>query len=415
MFGPLGNCAWSELVAQGGRWRLLRHNSSVLQLPEVAVDGAPAPGPVLRAVPSPAEAGPPRRTRRRRTPTPTPSSEPLPTVRRRRGPLRPHGTAPWGGLASPGVRRRRHRFDGLSAGRAPRGLRHPRRAAVRRPRRPVGTRGLGHQPGRRRPGPLGARSDGVHLPAHARGLRRRLPPGARRGSRPAGLHPPVLGALRHLGRGPAGRLAGRRAHRHRRRHAIGRHGQPASRCWPRRDPPPPAPTPPPSRQTAREIAAATRTFFVVDTLEHLRRGGRIGSAAAVLGSALAVKPVLHVQDGRVVPLEKVRTTARALNRLVQRAVEAAGDGPVSVAVHHLAAPERAERLAAELRRAAAGPARAARERAGGRDRRPRRARGGRHRGRAVLAGAVRGLNERRGGTRRGAWAETARAGDVGAR
>ena len=102
-------------------------------------------------------------------------------------------------------------------------------------------------------------------------------------------------------------------------------------------------------KTAREIAAATRTFFVVDTLEYLRRGGRIGSAAAVLGSALAVKPVLHVQDGKVVPLEKVRTTARALNRLVQRAVEAAGDGPVSVAVHHLAAAEKAERLAAELR------------------------------------------------------------------
>jgi DegV family protein with EDD domain len=101
--------------------------------------------------------------------------------------------------------------------------------------------------------------------------------------------------------------------------------------------------------TAREIAAATRTFFVVDTLEFLRRGGRIGSAAAVLGSALAVKPVLHVQDGRVVPLEKVRTTARALNRLVQRAVEAAGDGAVSVAVHHLAAEEKAERLAAEMR------------------------------------------------------------------
>jgi DegV family protein with EDD domain len=102
-------------------------------------------------------------------------------------------------------------------------------------------------------------------------------------------------------------------------------------------------------RTARETAAATRTFFVVDTLEHLRRGGRIGAAAAFLGSALAVKPVLHVQDGRVVPLEKVRTTARAHGRLVQRAVEAAGTAPVSVAVHHLAAPERAERLAAELR------------------------------------------------------------------
>jgi DegV family protein with EDD domain len=102
-------------------------------------------------------------------------------------------------------------------------------------------------------------------------------------------------------------------------------------------------------RTARETAAATRTLFVVDTLEHLRRGGRIGSATAVLGSALAVKPVLHVQDGRVVPLEKVRTATRAMNRLVQRAVEAAGEGPVSVAVHHLAAPERADRLAAELR------------------------------------------------------------------
>lgn len=102
-------------------------------------------------------------------------------------------------------------------------------------------------------------------------------------------------------------------------------------------------------RTAQEIADATRTFFVVDTLEHLRRGGRIGAAAAVLGSALAVKPVLHVDDGRVVPLEKVRTSARALNRLVQRAVEAAGQGPVSVAVHHLAAAEKADRLAAEIR------------------------------------------------------------------
>jgi DegV family protein with EDD domain len=102
-------------------------------------------------------------------------------------------------------------------------------------------------------------------------------------------------------------------------------------------------------RTARETADATRTFFVVDTLEHLRRGGRIGSAAAVLGSALAVKPVLHVQDGRVVPLEKVRTSARAMNRLVQRAVEAAGEGPASVAVHHLAAADRADRLAGELR------------------------------------------------------------------
>ena len=99
---------------------------------------------------------------------------------------------------------------------------------------------------------------------------------------------------------------------------------------------------------ARDTAAATRTLFVVDTLEHLRRGGRIGHAASMIGTALSVKPVLHVADGRVVPLEKVRTSARALVRLVQRGVEAAHGEPVMVAVHHLAAPERAERLAADL-------------------------------------------------------------------
>ncbi|MCW2509632.1 MAG: uncharacterized protein JWP68_2780 [Modestobacter sp.] len=99
---------------------------------------------------------------------------------------------------------------------------------------------------------------------------------------------------------------------------------------------------------ARDTAAATRTFFVVDTLEHLRRGGRIGAAAALLGSALAVKPVLHVADGQVVPLERVRTSGRALNRLVQLAADVAGDRPVSAAVHHLAAPERAQRLADQL-------------------------------------------------------------------
>ena len=102
-------------------------------------------------------------------------------------------------------------------------------------------------------------------------------------------------------------------------------------------------------RVAREVADGTRTLFVVDTLEHLRRGGRIGSAAAVLGSALAVKPVLHVLDGRVVPLEKVRTSARALSRLVQHVVDHAGTREVSLAVHHLAAAERADRLVTELR------------------------------------------------------------------
>ncbi|MCW2778876.1 MAG: hypothetical protein JWN17_2601 [Frankiales bacterium] len=102
-------------------------------------------------------------------------------------------------------------------------------------------------------------------------------------------------------------------------------------------------------QAARDTAARTSCLFYVDTLEHLRRGGRIGAASALLGTALAVKPLLHVVDGRIAPREKVRTSARALSRLVELAVEAAGDGPVDVAVHHLAAAERAATLAEQLR------------------------------------------------------------------
>ena len=57
VFGPLGNCAWSELAVQDGRWRMMRHNSSVLVLPEGLGEAVPPPGPVLRAVPSPGEGG----------------------------------------------------------------------------------------------------------------------------------------------------------------------------------------------------------------------------------------------------------------------------------------------------------------------------------------------------------------------
>lgn len=99
---------------------------------------------------------------------------------------------------------------------------------------------------------------------------------------------------------------------------------------------------------ARETAAATDVLFYVDTLEHLRRGGRIGAAAALVGTALAVKPLLHVAGGRIAPLEKVRTASKALARLEELAVERAGDAPVDVAVHHLAAGEKAQALAERL-------------------------------------------------------------------
>lgn len=100
------------------------------------------------------------------------------------------------------------------------------------------------------------------------------------------------------------------------------------------------------------VAAAevdTTTLFYVDTLELLRRGGRMTATSALMGAALAVKPLLVVRDGTVVLLEKVRTFSKALARLEHLVVEAAGDGPVDVAVHHLAAPARAAQLAEELR------------------------------------------------------------------
>jgi len=100
---------------------------------------------------------------------------------------------------------------------------------------------------------------------------------------------------------------------------------------------------------ARERAAATTALFYVDTLEFLRRGGRVGVAAALVGSALAVKPLLKVEDGRIVPLEKVRTSGKALIRLEELAVTAAGRQPVDIAVSHLANAERADMLARRLR------------------------------------------------------------------
>ncbi|MEV0585984.1 DegV family protein [Nonomuraea sp. NPDC050310] len=100
---------------------------------------------------------------------------------------------------------------------------------------------------------------------------------------------------------------------------------------------------------ARRCVTSTRTFFYVDTLDHLRRSGRIGAAASLVGSALMIKPLLEVTAGRIALLEKVRTPGRALLRLEELATKAAADlGALDVAVQHLASPERAATLTTHL-------------------------------------------------------------------
>lgn len=102
-------------------------------------------------------------------------------------------------------------------------------------------------------------------------------------------------------------------------------------------------------RAAIDASARTSVLFYVDTLEPLRRGGRIGQAQAVLGTALMVKPLLHVVEGAIGLREKVRTSSRAIARLEELAAEQAGTDAVDLAVHHLASEERARALADRLR------------------------------------------------------------------
>ena len=101
-------------------------------------------------------------------------------------------------------------------------------------------------------------------------------------------------------------------------------------------------------KAARARAEGSSSLFYVDTLEYLRRGGRIGAAAAIFGGALAVKPLLRIEDGKVASLERVRTSSRALARLEELAVQAAGEELVDVCVAHLASPDRAAQLTEHL-------------------------------------------------------------------
>lgn len=103
---------------------------------------------------------------------------------------------------------------------------------------------------------------------------------------------------------------------------------------------------------AKRTAEGAQSIFYVDTLEYLRRGGRVTTVAAFLGGALAVKPLLRLHEGRIESFEKVRTAGKALARVeeltVAHATELGDDVQVTVTVGHLASPDRARALADKL-------------------------------------------------------------------
>jgi DegV family protein with EDD domain len=93
----------------------------------------------------------------------------------------------------------------------------------------------------------------------------------------------------------------------------------------------------------QEARKALRILFCLDTLEYLRRGGRIGKAQAWLGGTLKIKPILSLEY-EIVPVERVRTAGRAFERMVHYAQELHDSGSDGWVVQHIQAPEQAERL-----------------------------------------------------------------------
>jgi DegV family protein with EDD domain len=104
---------------------------------------------------------------------------------------------------------------------------------------------------------------------------------------------------------------------------------------------------------AEEARKHSGVFFTVDTLEFLYRGGRIGGATRFLGTALNIKPILELRDGRIEPTERVRTRRKALDRVIELVEKVVGARrPVRLASLHANAPQDAnyvlEKIAADL-------------------------------------------------------------------
>lgn len=100
-----------------------------------------------------------------------------------------------------------------------------------------------------------------------------------------------------------------------------------------------------------ELIPRQNLIFALDTLEYLHKGGRIGGAQALLGSLLRVKPILYLKDGRVEPLDRVRTWSRVPGRLLGLMSEmlGPGDAPIHVGVLHARNLDAARQLENEIR------------------------------------------------------------------
>jgi DegV family protein with EDD domain len=97
-------------------------------------------------------------------------------------------------------------------------------------------------------------------------------------------------------------------------------------------------------ERAREVRTELKILFAVETLEFLRRGGRIGGAQAWIGSTLRIKPILAIEN-EVVPVERVRTWGRAFERLVSHLEALREDGNDVFVIQHIQAPDQAEKMA----------------------------------------------------------------------
>jgi len=99
---------------------------------------------------------------------------------------------------------------------------------------------------------------------------------------------------------------------------------------------------------ARKAVDGVHALIVVQRLENLRRSGRIGTAASWLGTALALKPLLQMEHGKLVLAQRVRTTSKAIAAMVEQVIDIVGEGPAALAVQHVDNPAGAADLAATL-------------------------------------------------------------------